>query len=302
VSGLVRVAPEVASALDDRRPVVALETTLVSHGFPQGEGAAVGRASEAAVRAAGAIPATIAVLDGAVVVGLADDELERVGAAGASARKLGARDLAACVAQRALGATTVGATLAVCRSVEINALGTGGIGGVHRGWERGRLDVSADLAELARTRAVVVSSGAKSLLDVAATAEVLEALGVPLLGWRSDEVPLFYTARGGPRASARVETVEEVARVSRAHWELGGAGILLGRSPDVSLDDVEPLIEAALEDAERGGVTGSEVTPFVLAYIHERSEGATLAANRDLVVANAGLAGEVAVALAAGAA
>jgi pseudouridine-5'-phosphate glycosidase len=161
--------------------------------------------------------------------------------------------------------------------------------------------VSADLGELARTRVVVVSAGAKSLLDVPATLELLETLAVPVLGFRTDELPLFYSARGGPRLAARVESAEEVARVASAHWELGGGGILVARPPDESLDDVEPLIEEALREAEAQGVQGQEVTPFVLAFLHERSGGRTLRANRDLVVQNAQLAAEIAVALASSA-
>jgi len=156
--------------------------------------------------------------------------------------------------------------------------------------------VSADLLELVRCQALVVSAGVKSLLDVPATAEALETLGVPLLGYRTDELPLFYAARGGPPVSARVESAAEAARIAAAHWELGGGGLLLGRPPDDSLDDVEPLIEEGLADARRRGVAGQAVTPFVLSFLHERSGGRTLAANRELVAANAGLAAEVAVA------
>jgi pseudouridine-5'-phosphate glycosidase len=286
---VIRVAPEVREALDYDRGVVALETTLIAHGFPPGEGVAVGLASEAAVRAGGAVPATIGVLDGEIVVGLDEDELRRFDA---SARKLGPRDLAAAVAQRAPGATTVGGTLAVCGRAGIRFMATGGLGGVHRGWPTPP-DVSADLAVLARSQALVVSSGVKSLLDVPATAELLETLGVPVLGWRTEELPLFYAARGGPPVSARVDSPGEAARVAALHWELGGGGLLVGRPPDESLD-VEPLIEQALAAAEDEGVRGQAVTPFVLAYLHRESGGRTLAANRDLIVANARLAGTIA--------
>jgi pseudouridine-5'-phosphate glycosidase len=286
---VIRVAPEVQEALDYDRGVVALETTLIAHGFPPGEGVAVGLASEAAVRAGGAVPATIGVLDGEIVVGLDEDELRRFDA---SARKLGPRDLAAAVAQRAPGATTVGGTLAVCGRAGIRFMATGGLGGVHRGWPTPP-DVSADLAVLARSQALVVSSGVKSLLDVPATAELLETLGVPVLGWRTEELPLFYAARGGPPVSARVDSPEEAARVAALHWELGGGGLLVGRPPDESLD-VEPLIEQALAAAEDEGVRGQAVTPFVLAYLHRESGGRTLVANRDLIVANARLAGLIA--------
>jgi len=273
----------VSDEVRDAAAVVALETTLVAHGFPAGEGVAVGLEAERRVRAAGAVPATIGVLDGKIRVGLSEEELAR----------FDRRDLAACVVQGAVGATTVGGTLAVCRTVGIRFMGTGGLGGVHRGFPHPP-DVSADLGELARTNALVVCAGIKSLLDVPATLEVLETLGVPVLGFRTDTLPLFYSAHGGPPVPARVESASEAAQVARTHWELGGAGLLLARPPDHSLDDVEPLIEEALAAAARNGVTGQAVTPFVLTYLHEHSGGRTLAANRELVVANAALAAEVA--------
>ena len=290
---LIVIAPEIREALAAGGAVVALETTLVAHGFPHPEGAAVGAASEAAVRAAGAIPATIGVIDGRIRVGLTSVEVARFGEAGPAARKLGPRDLAVCAVQSALGATTVGGTLAVCRALGITVMATGGLGGVHRGYPSPP-DVSADLGELARTPVVVVSAGIKSLLDVPATCEMLETLGVPILGWRTDELPRFYSAHGGPPVSARVESANEVARIARAHWDLGGGGIMLARPPDASLDDVEPLIDEAIAEASRQGISGQAVTPFVLARLHERSGGRTLRANRDLIVANAGLAGQIA--------
>ena len=291
----VAISEEVGQALAERRAVVALETTLVAHGFPPGEGVAVGLESERRVREAGAVPATIGVLDGAVRVGLTEDELGRFGA---DARKVGPRDLAAAVVQRAVGATTVGGTLAACRAAGIGFMGTGGLGGVHRGFPLPP-DVSADLGELVRTEAVVVSSGVKSILDVPATAELLETLGVPVLGFRTDDLPLFYAAHGGPPVSARVESAEEAARVARTHWGLGRAtSLLLARPATDSLDDVEPLIEQALADAAHQSVAGQGVTPFVLSYLHRESGGRTLAANRDLIADNAALAAEVAVAYA----
>jgi pseudouridine-5'-phosphate glycosidase len=290
---VIEISREVADALGRRGPVVALETTLVAHGFPHDEGVAVGREAEQRVREAGATPATIGILEGSVRIGLSEAELD--GFTG-EARKVGPRDLAACVVEGAVGATTVGGTLAACRVAGIGFMATGGIGGVHRGE---RLDVSADLGELARTEALVVCSGVKSLLDVPATMELLETLGVPVLGFRTDELPLFYTARGGPPVPARVESAEQAARVARAHWGLGRhSALVLAQPPPESLDDVEPLIEQALADAENRGVTGQAVTPFVLSFLHEASDGRTLRANRELVLANARLAAEVAVAYA----
>jgi pseudouridine-5'-phosphate glycosidase len=289
---VIRFADEVATALDEGRGVVALETTLVAHGFPPGEGVEVGLASESAVHEAGAVPATVGVLDGELVIGLTQMELGRFDA---TARKLGPRDLAAAVVHGVVGATTVGGTLAACRAARIRFMATGGLGGVHRGWPTPP-DVSADLRALSEAQVLVVSSGVKSLLDVPATSELLETLGVPVLGWRTDTLPLFYSAHGGPRVSARVESAEEAAGVAAAHWRLDGGGLLLGRPPDESLDDVEPLIEEALRAAESEGVSGQAVTPFVLAWLHRESGGRTLAANRDLVLGNAQLAGEVATA------
>jgi pseudouridine-5'-phosphate glycosidase len=296
VTGLIRVHPEVAAALQARAAVVALETTLVSHGFPPGVGAEVAQEAERRVRDLGAVPASVGVVDGVIAVGLSDAELERFSAS-PEARKVGPRDLAACAAQKALGATTVGGTLAVCRAVGIGFMGTGGLGGVHRGWT-GTLDVSADVGELARAEALVVCSGAKSILDVRATAELLETLGIPVLGFRTDELPLFYSAGGGPPVSARVETAAEAAEIARLHWRLGRhAAIVLARPPATSVD-VAGLVEEALAEAEREGIRGQAVTPFVLAFLHERSEGRTLRVNRELIADNAALAAEVAVAYA----
>jgi pseudouridylate synthase len=294
---MIRLAPEVGDALDAGRAVVALETTLVAHGFPAGEGLGVALDAERRVREAGAVPATVGVLDGRVQVGLTAEELERFAAAGESARKAGPRDLAVCIAEGVLGATTVGGTLAACSAARVSFLGTGGIGGVHRGFAE-RPDVSADLGELARASVLVVSSGVKSLLDVTATLEILEALGVPVVGWQTEALPLFYTAEGGPSAPATVATADEAAAIARAHWSLGRAGLLLARPPAESLD-VEAVIETALAEARTRQVTGQQVTPFVLAEIHRQTAGESVRINKQLIADNAALAAEVAVAYAA---
>jgi pseudouridylate synthase len=290
---LVVCSTEVADALAAARPVVALETTIVAHGFPAGEGLAVGRECEQRVRDCGAVPATVAVLDRALRVGLDDAQLERIATAGADARKVSPRDLAACIVDGALGATTVGATLAACGLAGLRFLATGGVGGIHRGYGT-RPDISADLAELARTRAVVVCSGVKSLLDVPATVEALETLGVPLVGFETDTVPLFYAVGGGPRVPVRADTPSVVAEIADTHWALGReTAVVVVRPPAPELD-VTALIEDAVARAREEGVEGQAVTPYVLAYLHEHSAGETLAVNRRLAADNAALAAQIA--------
>ena len=294
----LRLSDEVSAALADARAVVALETTLVSHGFSAGRGLAVALDSEERVRAAGAVPATIGIVDGAIRVGLDKAALERFAEAGTTARKVGPRDIGACVVQGALGSVTVGGTLAACRMAGIRFLGTGGIGGVHRGFA-GTLDISADLPQIARTAAVVVCSGAKSILDVPATAELLETLSVPVLGWKTSTMPLFYAGTGGPPVSAVVSTSAEAAAIARTHWTVNPAGgLVLGRPPVDGLD-LDELIGRAVEVVRARGITGQAVTPAVLTEIEELSDGRSVAVNQALIADNAGLAAEVAVAYAA---
>ncbi len=297
-AGVLRVADEVAEALSSGRPVVALETTLVSHGFSQGRGLVAAQQAERRVRAAGAVPCTVGVADGLVRAGLDAAELARFAEAGTAARKAGARDIAACVAQRLLGVTTVGGTLAVCRVLGIRFMGTGGIGGVHRGFAES-LDISSDLVELARTPAMVVCSGAKAILDVPATAELLETLSVPVLGWRTDTLPVFYRGEGGPPVAARVDGAADAARIAALHWRLAGAsGLLLGRPPQPELD-IEPVLAEAVGRVAQAGVTGQAVTPAVLALVEELTGGRSVEVNQQLIADNAALAAEVAVAYAA---
>ena len=252
MADLVRIHPEVRAALEARRPVVALETTLVSHGFPRGEGALVAAEAERRVRAAWAVPATIGVVDGVIQVGLTEEQLERFGDS-PDARKVGPRDLAACAAQGALGATTAGGTLAVCRAVGIGFLGTGGLGGVHRGWAERRTSLPTSASSRAR-EALVVASGAKSLLDVQATAELLETIGVPVLGWRTDTLPLFYAARGRPAGLG-----------ARPHRRGGGPDRAVPLAPRPALgaparagrptraSTLEPLIQEGVAEARAPG-------------------------------------------------
>ncbi len=294
-----QLSPQVADALAAGLPVVALETTLVSHGFSAGRGLAAALDAERRVLAEGAMPATIGVVDGVIRVGLTTAELERFAEAGTGARKAGARDLAACVVQGALGSTTVGGTLAVCRAVGIRFVGTGGIGGVHRGFAE-TLDISADLPQLARTPALVVCSGAKSILDVGATSELLETLGVPVLGWRTPTLPLFYRADGGPAVSATVTRAAEAARVAAVHWQLSPAsGLILARPPEAGLD-LSDVVDRAVALVRSAGVTGQAVTPAILTAVEELSDGRSVEVNRRLIADNAALAARVAVAYAAG--
>jgi pseudouridylate synthase len=289
------VSGEVAEALRRGQPVVACETALVSHGFPGREGLEVALAAQERIRAAGAVPATVGVLDGAVRVGLATAALGRFAGGGEPVRKAGARDLAACAVQGVLGATTVGGTLAACRAAGIRFLATGGTGGVHRGFAES-LDISGDLLQIARTPAVVVASGAKSILDTAATAELLETLGIPVLGWRTATLPLFYRAGGGPPVSAVVTGASEVAAIAALHWQLNGAsGVLLARPPDPEVD-LEAIITEAVSHVRHEGVGGQSVTPAVLSRVHELSGGRSTEVNKKLIVDNAGLAAEVAAA------
>lgn len=293
MSDAIQLSDEVRAALEANAPVVALETTIVAHGFPAPHGVEVGLDMERAVREAGATPATIGVFESRIRVGLDADELARFDS---SARKLGPRDLAACVVSGDTGATTVGGVLTVARSVGIRFMGTGGIGGVHRGYPRPP-DVSADLVALVSSPVLVACSGAKSLLDIPATVEYLETLGIPTLGFRTDTLPLFYEAKGGPPVSQRVDDPAAAARVAAAHWQLGGCGLLLTNPPPESIE-VADLIEEAVAEAARQGVSGQAVTPFVLARLHERSGGRTREVNLALAVSNARLAGEVSVAFA----
>jgi pseudouridine-5'-phosphate glycosidase len=292
------ISAEVAAALSAGAPVVAMETTLVSHGFSGGRGLLAAQAAEARARAAGAVPATIGIIDGTVRVGLGPAELERFAAAGTDARKVGARDIAACVVQGALGATTVGGTLAVCAAAGIRFMSTGGIGGVHRGFADS-LDISGDLPQIARTPALVVCSGAKSILDVGATAELLETLGIPVLGWNTATLPLFYSSGGGPAVSAMVSSAAEAGAIAAAHWDLAPrGGLLLARPPADGLD-IEALIAEAVGDVTGLGVTGQAVTPAILTRIEELSGGRSVQVNQRLIADNAALAAEVAVAYSA---
>ena len=296
------LTPEVAAALHDGHPVVALESTVIAHGMPYPQNAETARAVEAIVRAEGAVPATIAVLDGRIRVGLTGDDLERL-ATGTDVWKLSRRDLPIALALGVDGATTVAATMIAAQLAGIAVFATGGIGGVHRGAETS-FDVSADLDELAMTDVCVVCAGAKSVLDLPKTLEYLETRGVPVLGYGSDDFPAFYARSSGLKVVRRCDTPGDVARILHAKWRLGlkGGVVLANPIPETdALDatEMEAVISQALKDADSGGIAGKAVTPFLLGRLKELTAGRSLDANIALISNNARVAALVAGAYAA---
>lgn len=299
---LLDVAPEVAQALTDGRAVVALESTIISHGMPYPDNLATARAVEDVVRAAGAVPATIAVVGGRPRVGLDDAALEHLARDGAVV-KASRRDLPSLVARAATAGTTVAATMYLAHLAGVGVFATGGIGGVHRGAEH-TFDVSADLDELASTPVTVICAGAKSILDLPKTLEVLETCGVPVIGYGTDEFPAFFTRTSGLPVDHRVDSPGELAAVVAVHRRLGLRGGVLVTNPIPAADALDPAdigarIADAVADAERAGVTRKEVTPYLLARINELTGGRSLVANIALIRNNADLAGRLAVELAA---
>ncbi|HVF45670.1 MAG TPA: pseudouridine-5'-phosphate glycosidase [Pyrinomonadaceae bacterium] len=294
-SNLLQLGEEVGDALREGRAVVALESTVISHGLPRPQNLKTARRLEQAVRDGGATPATVAVLGGRLCVGLDESQLERLAFAD-GVRKMSRRDLAVGVARGWDGATTVATTLWVASRAGLKVFATGGIGGVHRG---PLPDVSADLPELARTPMTVVCSGAKSVLDLPATREWLETNGVCLVGYGSDELPSFYTRRSGLPVDARCDTPREVAGIARARDALGLEGALVVAVPvpeefEVDAGVIEESLAEALSEAERGNVAGRELTPFLLSHLAAHTGGATLRANIALLENNARVAAEIA--------
>jgi pseudouridylate synthase len=291
------VSDEVWDAVAAGRPVVALESTLIAHGLPWPVNLETACESEAVVRSAGAIPATIAVLGGVPTVGLSAAQLETL-AQSSGVRKASRRDLGAAVALKQNAATTVSATMALAHAAGIRVFATGGIGGAHRDAEP--FDISADLTELARTPVLVVCAGAKSILHLSRTLEILETLGVPVVGYRTDRFPAFYVRDPAPAlpVSARVDSPKGAATLFAAHARMGGGGAVLAQpcpaEVAVPVAEFDRWLADAGNDAMAAGVTGAKITPFLLARLAELSGGRTLAANRALIVANARLAAEVA--------
>jgi len=304
---MLDIRPEPAEALRGQRPVVALESTLIAHGLPWPTNLETARAAEAAVRAEGAVPATVAVWKGRPTIGLTEAELEYLALPAAKrseVRKAGRRDLAAAIADGATAATTVSGTMFLACKVGIRVFATGGIGGVHPAADGNPFDISADLTELARTPVAVVCAGAKSILDLASTLEVLETCSVPVVGFGTSEFPAFYLHGSGLAVSSRVDSPEQAARLLRAHWALDGAGVVIAQPLPVA-EALDPQEFAhALADAERQAaearVRGPERTPFLLARLAELTGGRTLRANQTLIVANARLAARIAVAFSRG--
>ncbi|MDZ4168299.1 MAG: pseudouridine-5'-phosphate glycosidase [Coriobacteriia bacterium] len=297
----VVLSPEVRTAIDEGMPVVALESTIISHGFPYPANLECALESERVVRENGAVPATVAVLAGRLTAGLSREQIERLAEAGPDGIvKASRRDLPVLAARGADGATTVAGTMVIAALAGIRVFTTGGIGGVHRGAER-TFDISADLLELARTDVAVVCAGAKSVLDLALTLEVLETHGVPVLGYRTDEFPAFYKRASEYGVDARFDSPEEIAAVLRARADIGMTGGTVIANPideadAIDADVLDGWTSTALAEAQAAGVHGKEVTPFLLARLHELSGGVTEEANKRLVWSNARLAARIAAA------
>ena len=295
------VNPEVEEAIKSGKPVVALESTIISHGMPYPKNVETAFRVEQMIRDNGAVPATIAVISGRLKAGLTHDEIEHLGKAGRNVAKASRRDLPALVARKADGATTVTTTMIIAHMAGIQIFATGGIGGVHRGAET-TMDISADLEELAQTPVMVVCAGAKSILDLGLTLEYLETKGVPVIGYGTDELPAFYTRSSGFGVDYRVDTPEELAEMFRAQRDLGYRGGMLVTNPipeDYSMDKavIDAAIEEALKQCKEQGIKGKETTPFLLAKVVELTGGDSLESNIRLVLNNAKVAALTAAAL-----
>lgn len=291
------LSPEVAEAQTAGRPVVALESTIITHGMPFPQNVETARVVEQDIRDAGAVPATIAVLDGTLHIGLTDAQLDSLGQA-RDVAKLSRADIAACIATKGTGATTVAATMIAAHLAGIAVFATGGIGGVHRGAETS-FDISADLHELARTPVTVVAAGAKAILDLPKTFEVLETLGVPVIAFGQEEVPAFWSRLSGLAAPLRMDTAAEIAAAHKMRRAMGLSGGQLVTNPIPQADEIPaatlaPIIDAALADAKAQAISAKAVTPFLLGRIYELTEGRSLAANIALVRNNARLAAAIA--------
>ena len=291
-------SPEVAKALSEGKPVVALESTIISHGMPYPQNVQTALQVEATIRENGATPATIAVIQGRLKAGLTPEEIEYLGKKGRDVAKASRRDLPVLVARKQDGATTVTTTMIIAHLAGIRVFATGGIGGVHRGAET-TMDISADLEELAQTPVLVICAGAKSILDLGLTLEYLETKGVPVIGYQTEELPAFYTRKSGFRVDYRIDTPEELAAAFRAKLELGLKGGMLVTNPipeEYSMDPayINQAIDQALRECREKGIRGKDTTPFLLARIKDITGGDSLASNIQLVLNNARLAARTA--------
>ena len=292
------LTPEVAAALQEKKPVVALESTIISHGMPYPQNVETALRVEQTIREEGAVPATIAIIGGRLKAGLTKEEIEYLGKKGTAVTKASRRDLPVLVARGEDGATTVTTTMIIAALAGIKVFATGGIGGVHRGAET-TMDISADLEELARTPVMVICAGAKSILDLGLTLEYLETKGVPVIGYGTEELPAFYTRKSGFKVDYRVDTPEELAAIFKAKQELGLVGGMLVTNPipeEYSMDAVRinKAIDEAVANAKRLGIHGKETTPYLLARIKDITGGDSLASNIQLVLNNAKLAAKTA--------
>ena len=295
------VSPEVAEALRLGKPVVALESTIISHGMPYPQNVETALKVEAVIRENGAVPATVAIIGGRLKAGLSADEIEYLGKKGRDVIKASRRDLPVLVARGADGATTVTTTMMIAAMAGIRVFATGGIGGVHRGAET-TMDISADLEELAKTQVMVICAGAKSILDLGLTLEYLETKGVPVIGYGTDELPAFYTRRSGLKVDYRMDTPQEIADAFRVKMEAGLEGGILVTNPvpvEYAMDPevIDAAISQALSEAAEKGIRGKEITPFLLARIKDITGGDSLSSNIQLVLNNARLAAAVAACL-----
>ncbi len=294
------IAPEVQHALANGRAVVALESTIISHGMPYPHNVATALQVEDEVRQHGAVPATIAIVGGRLKAGLSREEIEQLGKAGHAVTKVSRRDIPFIVAARANGATTVAATMVIAAMAGIRVFATGGIGGVHRGAESS-FDVSADLQELAQTPVAVVCAGAKSILDLRLTLEYLETQGVPVVGYQTDALPAFFTRDSAFRVDYRLDSAAQIADVLKAKWAMGLQGGMVVANPipeafAMPRETIDKAIEQALQEATQQGIAGKASTPFLLARVNELTGGDSLASNIQLVLNNARLAAAIAIA------
>lgn len=294
----IKILPEVEHALREGRPIVALESTVITHGLPFPQNRDLAKNMELTIRSQCCIPATIGILDGVIQIGLTDAQMEILARAEGMG-KISVRDIAPTIAGHRSGGTTVAGTLAIAQHVGIKVFATGGIGGVHR---QASFDVSADLGELARAKLVVVCAGAKAILDIPATLEVLETNSVPVVGYQTDEFPAFYSVSSGLRVNVRADTAAEVAAIAKVHWQMGLNGsILLAVPPpkEVALESefVEKAIKQALQEAQQANIHGQGTTPFLLRRVSELTGGESMRANLGLLVNNARVAAEVALVL-----